>query len=156
MGERDHIPSRLPGYVLAGVEWTSIELGSGTSMREFAHRRRGTIEDIMVVVLDRARSWVLGHSEAYPLNPDAAREALLSWFLVDRADPARQSEVMGRLGTSRELWQSTNVKLGERKVEGERIEYEGWWLVCVLTPAVIIGVAGPCEENLAHIVLRAV
>lgn len=110
----------------------------------------------MVVVLDRARRCVLGHCEAYPLTPHAAREALLSWFLVNRVAPAAMSAEMGRLGASRELWRSIDVRLGECNVTGERIGYGGWWLVCVLTPEVIVGVAGPCREWIESIALRAV
>lgn len=150
------MPSALPGYVLVGDEWTWMELGSGTSMREFAHRREGGIEDVMVVVLDRARCRVFGHSEAYPLTAHAAREALLLWFLVNRVHPARQGEEARRLGTNRELWQPMSVKFGVRAVAGERIEYAGWWLVCVLTPELIVGVAGPREESLKNVALRAV
>lgn len=156
MKERSRIRSGLPGYVLTGAEWTATELGGGTSMREFAHRRRETAEDVMVVVLDRARSQVLGHDESYPLTPHAAREALLSWFLVNRVEPIRQSKEMRRLGTSRALWRSMSVQLDEEKVASERIEYGRWWLVCILMPGVIIGVAGPCEETLECVALRSI
>jgi hypothetical protein len=150
----DAMPPVLSGYVLVGDDWTPTERGRGTATREFAHRRPGGTEDVMVVAIDRARMLVVGHSERYPLTAHAAREALLSWFLVNRVDPMRQSEEMRRLGSDRGLWESVSVRLAERDVAGERIEYGGWWLVCVLTPAVIIGIASQCEESLEQIALR--
>lgn len=147
----------IPGYVLDGAEWKWAELGSGADGREFELMRRDHGgEHVMIVVMSRARMHVAEHSQAYPLTSHAARDTLLSWFLVNRTEPESQVREARRLNAESGLWQRIDILLEGRDVEGERIEYAGWWLVAVITPVVIIGVAGPCDEMLETLSLRSV